>query len=272
MSSGEFGFKKFSDQNFYRVINKRIVDMAEIGPGQRIIDLACGTGVVTRLILDRLRGARDSVVIGIDHSATALRQAMQDLGNARDATVQFVQSRIERISEVIRDSVDTIILCNAIHYIPDKDVLVSEISKTLRPGGTFVFNTSFFEGGHAPGSEQFYRRWMLKALRTLKSEYGLRPIKDERVESRRQLSADEYGSLLTDQGFRVTKRHIHTVEVPLEGWLTISEFEDFISGALPGIPLEQASDSLIKGVKATFEELKLSFVPRNWLEVVAVKT
>jgi ubiquinone/menaquinone biosynthesis C-methylase UbiE len=269
--SGDFSFKNFSDQGFYRIVNNRVVDLAEVKSGQRIIDLACGTGAVTRLILERLRGARDFAVIGIDHSSTSLRQAMQDLGNFRDSTVQFIQSRMERLSVVIKDSVDTIILCNAIHYIPDKKGLVSEITRTLRPGGSFVFNTSFFEGGHPPESEVFYRRWMLRALRNLKTEYGLRPVKDGKVESRRHLSPGEYENLLMEQGLRVKKQQIHTVDVPIEGWLTISQFEDFIEGALPGVPLDKASDCLVKGVREAFNELSISFVSRNWLEVVAVK-
>ena len=271
MPSLDFGFRRFGEQGFYKSLNKRVVDLADVKSGQRIVELACGTGGVTRLILERLKGARDSVVIGIDHSATGLKQAMQDLGNVRDATVQFVQSRMERISEVVKDSADTVILCNAIHYIPDKGALVCEISKSLKPGGTFVFNTSFFEGGHPAESEQFYRRWMLKTLRILKSEYGLKPAREEKVESRKGLSPEEYSNLLTRQGFRIAKQQIYTAKVPLEGWLDISQFEDFIAGTMPGVPLQEASNSLKKGAIETFKELQLSFVPRNWLEVVAVK-
>ncbi len=271
MASADFSFKRFGEQGFYRSVNKRAVDLADIRSGQRIVELACGTGAVTRLILDKLKGARDSVVIGIDQSAIGLKQAMQDLGNVRDATVQFVQTRMERISEVVKGSADRVILCNAIHYIPDKGALVSEISKTLKPGGMFVFNTSFFEGGHPAETEQFYRRWMMKALRILKSEYGLRPSKAEKVESRKQLTPEEYSSLLTQQGFHIAKQQIYTAEVPLEGWLDISQFEDFIVGAMPGVPLPEASNSLKKGAIETFADMKISFVPRNWLEVVAVK-
>lgn len=267
----EFSFKTFSDQGFYQIVNKRVVDLADLKSGQRIIDLACGTGGVTRLILESLREACDSVVIGIDHSATALKQAMKDLGEFKDATVQLVQSRIELISDVIRDSVDTVILCNAIHYIPDKQALLSEISKTLRPGGSFVFNTSFFDGAHQPGSETFYRRWMMKAIRGLHNDHKLRPNKEQKVEARKPLTPEDYKDLLAENGFKIKSKNVHTVEVPIQGWVTISQFEDFIAGALPGVPLDKASSSLINAVKDTFEELSLTVVPRNWLEVVAVK-
>lgn len=267
----EFGFAKFSKNAFYQALNARLVDMAEPGPGQRIVDLACGSGGVTRLILERLRGARDSMIIAIDHSAAALKEAMEELRDARDAAVHFLQSRVEQLSETLRDSVDTIIYCNAIHYVPDKDSLLEEIARALKPGGKFAFNTSFFEGAHPPESQVFYRRWMFKALRILRREYGLTPVKAEKVEARRHLTPEQYRRLLERHGLVVTRQEIDTVQVPIGGWLDISEYEDFIQGVMPGVPLHKASAALKEGVRQTFRELSLEYVPRNWLDVVAVR-
>ena len=267
----DFGFAKFASNRFYRRHNARLVDMVDVGPGQRIVDLACGTGSVTWLIAERLKGARDSVVIGIDQSAAALRQAMDDLKDVRDAAVQFVQSQVEQVSEAVRDSVDTVVFCNAIHYIPDKGALLADIGKTLKPGGKLAFNTSFFDGAHLPETSLFYRKWMLKASRTLRREYGLSPVRSEKVESRKQLSPEEYRELLEDNGFRVTKQEIDTVQVPLDGWVDISAFTDFISGVMPGVPMEKASAALRIAAAQTFEEMKVEYIPRNWLDVVAVR-
>ena len=44
MATEEFGFSKFSQNAFYRAQNAHLVDMADVGSGQRIIDLACGDG------------------------------------------------------------------------------------------------------------------------------------------------------------------------------------------------------------------------------------
>ncbi|MCY4651912.1 MAG: hypothetical protein OXC95_01965, partial [Dehalococcoidia bacterium] len=153
----------------------------------------------------------------------------------------------------------------------DKDALVSEISKSLNPGGRFAFNTSFYEGGQVPESTTFYRKWMFKSARILRREHGLSPQRAEKVESRKHLSADEYRDLLERNGFQVIRLEEDTVLVPIEGWLDISTFEDFIAGTLPGVPLKEASDSLQKGVHQTFEEMEIEYVPRNWLDVVAVR-
>ena len=208
MPTEDFSFSKFASNPFYRNQNARLIDLAELRAGQRIVDLACGTGGATRLISERLRGARDSVIIGIDHSAGALRQAMDDLKDIHAAALQFVQSQVEQVSESITESVDTVFFCNAIHYVSNKGELLADISKTLKPGGQLAFNTSFFDGAHPPETVLFARKWMLRALRTLRRDYGISPVKSAKVESRKQLTPDEYRDLVEGNGFKITKQRI----------------------------------------------------------------
>ena len=271
MIKNDFSFSKFANNPFYRNQNARLVDLAGVGSGQRIVDLACGTGGVTKLIVERLRGARDSVVIGIDHSAIALKLAMEDLKDARASAIQFIQSSVEQVSESVKESVDTVFFCNAIHYVPNKDVLLADISKALKPGGKLAFNTSFFEGAHPEETLFFYRKWMLKAIRVLRQEYGLSPSKAAKVEARKQLTPEEYRSLVEGHGFRVAKQEINTVQFTKDGFLDISSFDDFIIGVMPGVPLDKASAALKEALHRTFCEMKVDSIPRNWLDIVAVR-
>lgn len=271
MTSNDFSFAKFSQHAFYKAVNAHLLDMADLGSSQKIVDLACGTGGVTRQILDQLRGAKESAVIAIDDSSTALKQAMEDLKDFGDTVIKFVHSRVERVFDAVKEPVDSIVFCNAIHYIPDKHGLMEEISKVLKPGGKFVFNTSFYEGSHLPESLEFYRKWMFKAYRILRNDYGLRPEKSEKVEARKHLTPEQYRELVESHGFRVAKQEIETAQMTLEGWLDLSEFEDFIAGIMPGVSLDKASAALKEGLKQTFSELGITYVPRNWLEVVAVR-
>lgn len=272
MASQEFSFSKFSQNSFYEGLNAHLVDMADISSDRRIVDLACGTGGVTSLILERVQNACESVVIAVDHSASALKQAMENLKDGRDSAIQFVHSQVEQLSESLKESVDTVVFCNAIHYIPDKDALLADISKSLNPGGKFAFNTSFFEGSHPPESLEYYRKWMFKSIRTLRRDYGLKPSRAEKVESRKQLSIDQYRTLLENHGLTIIKQQIDTVQVPIEGWLDISGFQDFIEGVMPGVPLEKASAALQSGVRQTFEDMNITHVPRSWLGVIAVRS
>ncbi len=269
----QFSFSRFARLPFYAVVNSHLVELAGISSGKtmRVLDLACGTGAVTKIILEKLQGFRQSWVIAMDASAEALELARQELAQFRSTMVRFVQGRAEKLSQAIQDTVDAVVFCNAIHMIEEKEQMVKEVRQVLVPGGIFAFNTTFFAGAQPPETEQFYRRWMTRALRVLKRTHGLQPSR-EKVAARRQLTPEQYQVLLSQQGFTVDEQRLDLVDVPLEGWLGISEFSDFIQGALPGVPLAQACQVLQEAVSQVFSELKLQAVPRLWLHTVAIRS
>ena len=268
----DFSFNRFSNLDFYRVINSRLLDIAEIRDQKRIVDLGCGTGGVTRLILERIEAAKQSCIYAIDHSAAAIKEAVAELGDRKEAAVSFIQGDVTNLQEKVKEKVDAIVYCNSIHYVPDKSSLLKQINASLRPGGILAFNSSFFEGSHPPESLEFYRKWMMRSIRTLKKEYGLSPVRSEKVQSRQHLTADDYRELVENEGFEVKSQEIMKVQVPLEGWIHISTFSDFIEGIMPGVPLKEASASLQAGVKQTYEDMGIDHVNRNWMSVVATRS
>jgi ubiquinone/menaquinone biosynthesis C-methylase UbiE len=270
MKPDEYTFKAFSEHAFYKEINQALVDRAGLRRGWTVVDVACGSGAITALILEKIRGACDAMVIGVDMSATALREAAEKVAGVRDAVVDFVQARAEEMSQSIKKAADAVVFCNGIHYIEDKPGLMAEVYKTLRPGGVFAFNTGFFDGALPPETAKYYRRWMMKSLRKLKREYNLKP-QHSKVESRKQLTSDDYVELLEAEGFRIKSHEIYPGKVTQQGWIDLSRFSDFIAGALPGVPLKTASDVLVESLKETFAELDIKAWPRNWLTVVAAR-
>ena len=268
----DFTFNRFSNLDFYRVINSRLLDIAEIRDQKRIVDLGCGTGAVTRLILDRIQAAHQSCIYAIDHSAAAIKEAIANIGDRKEAAVNFIQGDVSNLQDKVKEKVDAIVYCNSIHYVPDKSALLKQINSSLRPGGILAFNSSFFEGSHPPESLEFYRKWMMRSIRILKKEYGLSPVKSEKVQSRQHLTAEEYKELVESQGFKVKLQEIMKVQVPLEGWTHISTFSDFIEGTLPGVPLEEASASLQEGARQTYKNMGIDHVNRNWMSMVATRS
>lgn len=266
----DYSFKAFSAQPFFRQVNTWLVEQVGLEPGARVVDVACGSGMVTELVLERVRGARDAVVVAVDMSAAALRDAQQRLAGASGAALKFIQARVEEMSRYVRSPMDAVVFCNGIHYIDDKRQLLREVRSTLRPGGTFAFNTSFFDGAHPPETHTFYRRWMLKALRLLKTRYGLTPDRTK-VAARRQLTPAEYHAALEAEDFTIEVEQLVPATLDEESWLAISQFSDFVEGVLPGTPLAHASEVLCDALRETFAELRLEGVPRNWLSVVATR-
>ena len=53
-ASEEYTFTSFSYLPFYTQVNVRLLDLAEVGKQRTIVDLGCGTGGVTKLILERV--------------------------------------------------------------------------------------------------------------------------------------------------------------------------------------------------------------------------
>ena len=267
--AGHAGFTldRFAQHPFYNEVNKRLVALTQLAKGQRVVDLGAGTGAVTKLIAQEV--ANDGAeVIAVEPSETALEVAQRNLEEFRGALVRFIQGGAEMLTQLVKKPVDAVFFCNAIHLVEEKDQVLHEILQTLGEDGTFSFNTSFYLGAEPPEAELFYRRWMMKALRVLKKEYGLSPDKT-RVEARHRLTEDEYVALLNSNGFKVRDKEVVKVQVPLSGFEAISEYSLWIEGVLPGVPLEAGAHALTKGARLAFEELGITESPRNWLLVVA---
>ena len=262
-----FTLDKFAQHPFYQEVNRRLVALTGLRAGQHVVDLGAGTGAVTRLLAEEVMND-GAEVIAVEPSAPAIEAWKRNLESVREGLVRIVQGSAEKLSQLVRGPVDAVFFCNAIHLVPEKELVLNEIKQTLREDGTFSFNTSFYQGAEPPESEQFYRKWMIKALRVLKSEYGMSPDKTK-VEARHRLTQEDYVKLLEDNGFKIEKCEVVQVEMPLSGFESISEYSLWIEGVLPGVPLEEGAASLREGARQAFQELGLKFSPRNWLLVVA---
>ena len=261
---------KFAQEPFYQDVNKRLVALTGLHEGQRVVDIGAGTGAVTRLLAEEVKN-NGAEVIAIEPSETAIEVAKRNLESFRDGLVRFIQGGAERLTQLVRGPVDAVFFCNAIHLLPEKDQVLQEIKQTLREDGTFSFNTSFYDGAEPPESEQFYRKWMIRALRALKTEYGIMPDKTK-VEARHRLTQQDYIDLLEANGFKIEKVEVMQVQMPLSGFEGISEYSLWIEGVLPGVPLEAGAQSLLQGCREAFKELGLKYSPRNWLLVVASRS
>ena len=268
-SSEEYNFNKFSNLPFYTEINAKFLEFAKIDDQKTIVDLGCGTGGITKLLIGRLKNAKETVIYAIDHSKTALKTAANEIEETKNILVKFCHSEVQSLTDVIKDKVDAIVYCNSIHYVPDKSDLLTKIKSKLNNKGILAFNTSFFEGSHPEDSLEFFRKWMLRSLRKVKKEYGISAKKSNKVESRVQLNQEEYKNLLLENGVEINSIKTNRIDVPIEGWHHISGFSDWIEGILPGIPLDIGRDVLQKSLAEIWEELKLNSIPRIWLSVSA---
>jgi ubiquinone/menaquinone biosynthesis C-methylase UbiE len=260
-----FSFAKFASHPFFKEVNTWLVEHAGIRPGLNVVDLGCGPGAVTELIVQKMGRPPLGRVIAIDPSTSALIQAAQ---RVQVAIVRFVQGTAERIAGLVPPPVDTVVFCNAIHLVQDKAQVVAGVSRVLRPGGVFAFNTTFYDGAYPGDTIRFYRRWVARALRWLR-EHGYDVAREVKATAMQWLTAEDYRRLLQSTGFKDAEVEFQVKELNCQAWEDISEFSMFIEGALPGVPLEAGMEALKVGVRQAFEELRLQAVPRIWMQVVA---
>lgn len=104
----------------------RILDYAEIGEGQSILDAACGTGV---LIPDYLkRNVRR--IVGIDISARMIEAASSKFSDPR---IQWVTGDLERWSSP--QKFDRIVVYNAFPHFSDPASVIQHLSRQLAENG-----------------------------------------------------------------------------------------------------------------------------------------
>ena len=263
-SSDRFGFSRFASHPFFEEVNRWLVDRVA-SLGHQFVDLACGPGAVTELILQTLAEQRRGLVYAVDPSLTELDRARRRIASG---FVQFIQGSAENLSRLV-PQVDVVVFCNAIHLIKDKSLVLQEIRKVLGSSGTLAFNTTFFKGCYPLGTERFYRYWILRAAQYLRDR-GISVLRADRSESLQWVTAEEYSELVTAAGFVDPSWRLHEVVLSPESLEDIGQFALFVQGAMPRVPLALGADALAQAVRPAMRDAKIvGGVPRFWLQFIA---
>ena len=115
---------------FVSDLGSPVVDLLAPKPGERILDLGCGDGVLTKKLADL-----GCEVVGIDSSVPQV-EAARELGvNAFAMSAEDLQYE-EEFDAVFSNAV--------LHWIRRPDVLLAGAYRSLKPGGRFVAEC----GGH----------------------------------------------------------------------------------------------------------------------------
>jgi SAM-dependent methyltransferase len=117
-------------ESFMRAAEIRaLAGRAGIAPGVTVLDLCCGVAGPGRFITREL----GCTYLGVDSSASALDIARERAG---DLPCRF---ELARIPPIPPGPFDVVLLLETVLAFPDKETLLDEISRELRPGGRFAF-------------------------------------------------------------------------------------------------------------------------------------
>lgn len=279
--TNQFTFEPLAAHQFYTEINRSLVRQAlskltgrPLNATLTIVDMACGTGAVTRLIAEEIaHQGRQARIIGVDPSAEALRRAgksMPELG-VIGIKADFIQGEAQDLPRLVQNA-DAAFFCNAIHLVPNKLSAFQQMATILAPGGIFACNSAFYHGTYVEGTERFYRLWTRRAIGWLRKEHPeVRPSREEKAIAMQWLYPEEYVNLLKQGGFSRVDTTQGPTTISLDAWRDLGQYWLFIEGALPGVPLAIGAAALEAAVYEAGQELGLKEVPRTWLQIVATK-
>jgi len=276
--TNKFTFEAFAAHPFYTEVNRTLVQQALAHLSSRsaenpitIVDMACGTGAVTRLIAEEMaHQGRQIHLIGVDPSAEALRRAQKGM-EGMCVKAEFIQGDADDLPSIVHN-VDMAFFCNAIHLVPDKHSAFQHIASILVSGGIFACNSAFYEGTYVLGTERFYRLWTRRAVSWLRKEHpDVHLSREAKAVAMQWLTPEEYVASLKETGFNQVETTNQDVLISLDAWRDLGQYWLFIEGALPGVPLAHGASALENAVYQAGQELGLTEVARTWLQIIATK-
>ena len=116
--------------------------------GKSVVDVACGVGIGSQVLLDA--GALRVTGIDIDHAALEYARAEYKACN-------FIACDAQRLL-LDEESVDVIVSFETIEHIPDPLGFLKECRRVLKPGGTFICSTPNHAVCHWWGMNPFHNR------------------------------------------------------------------------------------------------------------------
>jgi ubiquinone/menaquinone biosynthesis C-methylase UbiE len=154
-------------------ITEQTLALMDIQPGDRILDLGCGTGWASRRMA---RLATAGEIVGLDVADEMLRRAEQSSSAFRN--VRYAWGSAENIPEA-DNAFNKILSVESFYYYADQGKALDELRRVMSPGGALFILINLYKDNH----------------------YSLRWVTELKVPVQ-ALSEAEYKALLEKHGFK----------------------------------------------------------------------
>jgi ubiquinone/menaquinone biosynthesis C-methylase UbiE len=179
--------------------------LAQLNPGETVLDLGCGGGI--DVLLSARRVGPTGKAYGLDMTDEMLALANENKRKAGVENVEFLKGEIEHIP-LPDNSVDVIISNCVINLSADKDKVLREAFRVLKPGGRFAVSDVVTRGEILPEIRRSVLAWVgciagaleENAYRTKLTAAGFEQIE---IEATRIYRAEDAREFLSGQGIDV---------------------------------------------------------------------
>ena len=201
-----------------------LVDAARVATGERVLDVACGTGVVTRIAAQRV--GSDGHVVGIDLNPGMIRVA-RSLRAPDGAPIEWLE-RSALDLRLENEKFDVVLCQQGLQFFPDKAVALREMRSVLNHSGRLALSVWNNIGP--------YNSAVIEALAQFLSNEAA-----ARFNASRQVpSAKELQRLVTEAGFSAVDVRVSRINVRLP---RLDKFVLDHLAATPIAPIIAAADA-----------------------------
>lgn len=151
-------------------LTQRMVDAAQLSPGLDVLDVGCGSGAPAC----HLAASFDVSVVGITTSRVGVEQATERAASRGLAGATFLQ-RDGMDNGFPDDSFDRVWVLESSHLMRDRERLLAECARVLRPGGRLVL-CDIIRRREIPFVEVRARRADFVTLRTAFGDARMEPL------------------------------------------------------------------------------------------------
>lgn len=239
--TGSAAYEKELVTRFLDPLAADLVETTQVGFGDRVLDIACGTGIVARHAVQRV--GTEGEVTGVDVNPAMLAVA-RELG---DPSITWKKASADDLP--FPDEGFDVVLCQAgLQFFENRPAALAEMRRVLRPGARLGVNTCRAVD-HQPGyrllAEAVTRHLGVEAGNIIRSPYALG-------------DPDELRDLVTEAGFGDVHLHL----VVLHG--RFPSAEGLLRAESSSSPLRDIVDRLDPDVRgALIDDLTQVFGPHT---------
>jgi SAM-dependent methyltransferase len=181
--------------------------LIDLQPGQTVLDLGSGGGI--DVLLSARRVGPGGRVYGLDMTDEMLTLARENQRKAGATNVEFLKGTIEAIP-LPDQSVDVIISNCVINLSVDKDAVLREAFRVLKPGGRFAVSDVVIRGEVPPDVRRSLELWVGCVAGALRDEDYLSKLQaagfvEAAVEPWRVYQVDDARAFLAAAGIDVDR-------------------------------------------------------------------